>query len=206
MAKLIKSKTPSSNKNRWGTQWECFNDAQALTDYAYMLDVCAEPATTKCANFLSPWGFQYGSFKNALTVDWVQELRTIEHRFNTNVIAINPIQKASAIWCNPPFDDKFKFIELCTKAGKTIPATMLLPYERNTTWWRKYIEGKASRVFLPDGRYNFYETDGRTKKSGVNFASCFINFEPGYFNHTQYIDFNRGIAQGKPQLKLNFAA
>ena len=202
MAKLIKSKTSKSDKNRWATQWDCFNDAKALTGFSFMLDACAEKQTAKCANFISPYGFQHGAFKNALTVDWVHELAQIEAKFAKNVIAVRPSLRQSAIWCNPPFDNKFEFIELCRNAGKQVPVAMLLPYERNTAWWRKKIHNQASRVYLPDGRYNFYETDGKTKKSGVNFASCFIVFEPGYFEQTQYIDFYRGVSKRKKQLKL----
>ncbi len=202
MAILLKSKTAKSDKNRWATQHVCFNDAKALTGYAFMLDAAAEAATAKCANFISPYGFEHGAFKHALTIDWVQKLAQIEAKFAKNVIAVRPSLRPTAIWCNPPFDGKFDFVELCKEAGKYVPVVMLLPYERNTTWWRKRIHNQANRVFLPDGRYNFFEADGKTKKSGVNFASCFIVFEPGYMNQTQYIDFNRGIGTRKPQTKL----
>mgnify|MGYP003662213074 CR=1 FL=1 len=76
-----------------------------------------------------------------------------------------------------------------SKLGLTI--IMLLPFERTTGWWRDNINGKASRVYVPDGRYPFLETDGKTQKSNVNFASCFIEFSPRFFNITEYIDFER---------------
>lgn len=197
MTNLVNSRTTKATKNRWATTHYCFNDAKALTNFSFMLDAAAEEKTTKCSNYLSPHGFEYSSFKNALTVDWVDELYRIEAKFRNNVKAVKPSLKQVAIWCNPPFDSKIKFIDICAEVGKKVPVVMLIPYERNTAWWRNNVHNKASTVYLPDGRYNFYETDGKTKKTGVNFASCFVVFEPRFNCGTQYIDFTRGIGNKK---------
>ena len=184
MSILVKSKTNSSDKNRWATTWRCFNHASLLTGYAFMLDACAEQPTAKCANYIGPE-------ENAFNVDWVNRLSLIEQKV-TNLNVVRMPTKQSAIWCNPPFDNKFEFIEECQRYSNLgLTTVMLLPWERTTNWWRDLIKDKASRVFVPDGRYPFYETDGKTQKSGVNFASCFVEFSPGYFNQTQYIDFER---------------
>jgi phage N-6-adenine-methyltransferase len=149
-----------------------------------MLDACAEQATAKCANFISP-------DENAFNVDWVNRLSAIEQRASNLTATRTPV-KQSAVWCNPPFDNKFEFIEECNRYGQLgLTIVMLLPWERTSGWWRDLVKNKASRVFVPDGRYPFYETDGKTQKSGVNFASVFVEFAPGYFNQTQYIDFER---------------
>lgn len=184
MAILLKSNTPSTDKNRWATTWRCFNHAKLLTGYAFVLDVCAEQATTKCAHFISP-------HENAFHVDWVNRLSIIEQNARALTATRAPV-KNSAIWCNPPFDNKFAFIEECQRYSHLgLPIVMVLPWERTSGWWRDLIKNKASRVFVPDGRYPFYERDGKTQKPGVNFASSFVEFAPGHFNQTQYIDFER---------------
>lgn len=184
MAILVKSKSKAEDKNRWGTTWRCFNHASLLTGNSFLLDACAEEPTAKCANFISPE-------ENTFNVDWVNRLSTIEQKISKLDVTRVPT-KQSAIWCNPPFDNKFEFIEECyrySKLGLTI--TMLLPWERTTGWWRDLINNKASRVFVPDGRYPFFDIDGKTQKSGVNFASCFVEFSPRHFNITEYVDFVR---------------
>ncbi len=53
---------------------------------------------------------------------------------------------------------------------------MLLPYEPLSGWWIDYVDGYASMVYEPNGRYPFYEADGYTRKSGVNFGSVLLLF------------------------------
>ena len=48
---------------------------------------------------------------------------------------------------------------------------MLLPYEPLTTWWRRLLAEDVI-IYEPDGRYQFYERDGATRKSGANFWLC----------------------------------
>jgi len=184
MAILVKSTSKANEKNRWGTTWRCNNHAARLTGHAFLLDVCAEKETAKCANFISPE-------ENAFNVDWRLRLSQIEKNI-ANIETVRHPFKQSAMWCNPPFDNKFEFIEECyrySKLGATI--VMLLPWERTTGWWRDLINNKAARVFVPDGRYPFLDIDGKTQKSGVNFSSCFVEFSPRHFNITEYVDFVR---------------
>ncbi|GAL07884.1 hypothetical protein JCM19237_264 [Photobacterium aphoticum] len=98
-------------------------------------------------------------------------------------------------WCNPPFDRKQEFITHAhkqAKAGRS--GMMLLPYEAITGWWRRLVEGKANAVYIPDGRYHFYEIDGETERGGVNFGSVFVLFTPHFIKVTQRIDFERYFA------------
>ena len=53
MANLVKSKTPESDKNLWATTWECFADAKALYGREFIVDVCAEPETAKCYQYIA---------------------------------------------------------------------------------------------------------------------------------------------------------
>ncbi|GAB3528591.1 DNA N-6-adenine-methyltransferase [Photobacterium alginatilyticum] len=198
---LIKSNTAASDKNRWGTQWECFWDAQALYGRPFELDVAAEPETTKCAEFfVSPEWFS----RHRLSNYGLHGLETFRFNPNSKIVGFDALQCdwAPHWWCNPPFDKKPEFItKAVAEAKKGNPGMMLLPYEPLTGWWLQYVEGKAAAVYEPDGRYNFVEPDGETKKTGVNFGSVFVLFTPGYFPVTQRIRFKRGISD---ELTINF--
>ena len=163
MAHLVKSKTAAEDKNFWGTTWECLADAEHLFGKTFLIDVAAEPLTAKCKNFFT-------KEDNALLLDWPD-------RF----------------WCNPPFDLKGKFI---TKAkemqAKGRSGMMLLPYERQTEWWRRGVS-KGCIIYEPCGRYNFLERDGVTKKSGVNFGSALVCFPSFHLNESITVPFTRGI-------------
>jgi phage N-6-adenine-methyltransferase len=193
VAILVRSNTKSEEKNRWGTTWRCNNHAAHLTGHAFILDACAEKATAKCANFISPE-------EDSLNVDWANRLSNIE-RSISKIEAVRTPFRQSAVWCNPPFDNKVEFIDECYRYSKQgITSVMLLPFERTTGWWRDTISNKASRVFVPDGRYPFLDIDGVTQKSGVNFSSCFVEFSPRYFNITEYVDFVRSDLDKKVKL------
>jgi len=187
VAILLTSQTAQEEKGRWGTQWECFYDAAALTGYSFILDTCAEAPTAKCANFITPG-------EDALTVDWVRRAQEIVTRLN-NIPFTSPALKPVAGWCNMPFTQKPAFLSKCFESARGgFPIVALCPYERSTGWWREYVKGKATRVFIPNGRYNFLKVDGKTKKTGVNFLSCFVEFGIGAgFGETQFIDFKRGV-------------
>lgn len=167
MAILVKSTTESDNKNYWATNWFCFFDAERLYNKEFKLDVAAEYlpvrtvqdgvirndtiTTAKVNNFfMLPWA-------NALENEWINDW-----------------------YCNPPFDNKIEFLEKAVFESKVCGRSgmMLIPYEPLTDWWMSTVELYADTVYLPDGRYAFYERDGYTKKSGVNFGSCLVLFTP----------------------------
>lgn len=195
---LIHSTTPKNDKNRWATTWQCFEDAQSLYGREFLLDVCAEPATTKVNRFYT-------------SIEWL-ELRAgneqqrgigfCKEDFNPSAKIVGfdalALPWENDFWCNPPFDQKQQFIKkafLEAKSGKS--GMMLLPYEPATGWWHELINGKATAIYEPDGRYNFYDIDGVTKKTGVNFPCAFVLFTPHFTNHTPKIPFKRGLANGR---------
>ena len=49
---LVSSQTPDDSKNFWATSWAAFCDAETLYGREFAVDVCAEPATTKCRTFI----------------------------------------------------------------------------------------------------------------------------------------------------------
>lgn len=187
MAILVKSDTPSEEKDRWGTQWECFYDAQVVTGVTALLDVAAESQTAKCGNFISPQ-------EDSLKVDWLERFSSIAYIKRPTLEEVHIAWRQYGAWCNPPFTMKTFFLERAHKFAQLGLTTIcLVPYERTTNWWKHCVKGKADTVFVPDGRYNFLKVDGRTKKTGVNFPSCFVRYSPGHFEATQYVDFARGI-------------
>lgn len=192
MAILVKSSTAVSDKNRWATTHECFNDAQHLFGRPFTIDVCAEPATAKVnLFFVSPDFFRF--------TDWATQL--IQHEQN-KIAGVDALSQdwPDGWWCNPPFDHKQEFLAYGSKQAKAgRSGMMLLPHEPLTGWWRELVEDVATIVYTPDGRYPFYEVDGKTKKQGVNFGSSLILFTPHYIRRTEYVPFNRNIA--KQQIK-----
>ncbi|WP_318491858.1 DNA N-6-adenine-methyltransferase [Photobacterium leiognathi] len=185
MAHVVKSHTKSSDKNRWATTWEAFADAQYLYGRPFELDVCAEPATTKCKRyFVSPEYFEQ-SGKNS------------DELFRLGVVGVDALA-AKSVWpnhwfCNPPFDNKEAFILAAISASdRGHPGMMMLPYEPLTQWWQNLVDGNAAKIYEPNGRYNFYESDGVTKKTGVNFGCAFVLFDHGQ-RTTPRVKFKRGI-------------
>ncbi|MFB2865718.1 DNA N-6-adenine-methyltransferase [Aeromonas sp. MdU4] len=194
MAILIDSGTPASDKNFWATTWECFYDAQELYGRPFDCDVAAEPSTTKCSRY----------FTSHLLLD-----RLLDYRSREEVLAqIREAENERSVcigldslnlnwpehwWCNPPFDFKPEFI---TKArqqqanGK--PGMMLLPYEPLTTWWRRLLADEVI-IYEPNGRYQFYERDGKTRKNGANFGCALIAFPTMKVGPSPRIPFARGI-------------
>ena len=68
---------------------------------------------------------------------------------------------------------------------------MLLPYESLTNWWRDNL-AEGVIIYEPDGRYNFMERDGKTKKSGANFGSVLVSFPSQHIGQSPRIPFIRG--------------
>ncbi|WED23058.1 phage N-6-adenine-methyltransferase [Vibrio sp. JC009] len=202
MTILVQSATPASNKNRWATTWECFEDGKALYGREFKLDVCAEPETTKVNRFYTSleWLERHNGNHFARGEGFTAE----DFNPNAQIVGFDALRLPweNDFWCNPPFDGKQLFIKKAfheARAGNS--GLMLLPYEPATTWWRELVDGKATAVYEPDGRYNFLDIDGVTKKRGVNFPSAFVLWTPHYTHYTPKIPFKRGVSD---ELSINF--
>lgn len=165
-----KSQTEESKKDFWNTDWRALRDAQVLIGKPFVLDVCATDAgTAKAKTFITPQ-------QDALVTPWV---------------AGN-----GAIWCNPPFTMKPQFLtrayEQCRYFQREI--MVMLPFEPTTEWWRTYVSGQATAVFIPDGRYGYLDPETKMLIPGVNFVSAFILFTPLQMP-TQYVEFDRWIGK-----------
>lgn len=193
MAHLVKSNTEPSDKNRWATNWTAFNDAQMLFGRPFVIDACAEPVTAKVSRFI-------------IARDRFDELDQSLITLNSESVTFAQEQTIHAIdalesgwldgwWCNPPFDQKMAFICKAIKEDfNGHHGMMMLPYEPLTCWWQTYVDGFAAKIYEPDGRYNFYEADGQTKKTGVNFGSAFVLFDRDK-RTTPRERFKRGISK-----------
>lgn len=161
------SNTPDSKKDNWNTPWHAVKDAEALLGVRFALDACAcDKATAKAKRFISPE-------QDSLKTEW----------------------DTGPVWCNPPFSQKQAFLKRARRQSREhgVIVCMMLPYEPCTKWWREYVSGCASVVYVPDGRYNYCDPATKAEITGVNFASCFVVFTPMMLP-TQYVDFNRGIS------------
>ena len=189
MAHLVKSKTADGDKNFWATAWECFADAETLYGREFQIDVAAEPLTAKCRKYYGP-----AEFYDRVLVDpeFNRLAPDIEMPRCVGIDSLN-INWEDDWWCNPPFDLKEEFIAKAKQQQKRgISGMMLLPYERQTQWWRNGVS-QGCIIYEPDGRYNFLERDGEAKKSGVNFGSAFVLFPAFYVAESPTIQFKRGI-------------
>ena len=197
MAILVKSSTPSEDKNRLSTTWECFNDAKLVTGLTFVLDVAAEAPTAKCGNYITPE-------EDALSVNWGDRLAQV-HKNNLSLIATRSPVANVGLWCNPPFDLKLEFIQKAYDESRThgISICLLIPYEPLTIWWRCMIDGVARTVYEPRGRYRFYKPDGKTRMAGSNFGVCFVVFDGSFINHTNYVKFTpSALPIKKPSIDL----
>ena len=174
MAIINKSRTPDSEKNRWGTTQGCFLDACKLflkfTRKSFVIDVAAEPETAKCDKY-------YVSPNFVDIPNWLHSLNQNDHK---TIIGFDGLQCdwIDGFWCNPPFDLKQEFLKKAYEESlKGCRGIVLVPYEPLTDWWIENVEGKAALILEPDGRYAFTETDGVTVKRGVNFGSVFLLFD-----------------------------
>lgn len=191
MAHLVKTTTDERDANFWATSWEAFADAEALYGKEFQLDVCAEPQTSKCERYIG----------NPMLIDQLLDYRTrtdtrerMLGRTCIGLDALLPKMKWDADWwCNPPFDLKEEFIlKARTQQLAGRPGMMLLPYEPLTLWWRRLLE-RDCIIYEPDGRYQFYERDGETKKTGANFGSVLVVFPNTFIHESIRIPFKRGL-------------
>lgn len=166
-----KSTTDASKKDLWNTKWSAVSDASYLVG-DFSVDLASFEHAKKAPTCITPE-------MDSLTVNW-----------DENVV------EGTVAWCNPPFSRKFEFLAKAyqTSVEFNTPICVMIPCEVATKWWAEYVYGKASSVFIPDGRYDFVDNDTKEELKGVPFASCFVLFdgESGQFQ-TEYIHFKRGI-------------
>ena len=188
---LVSSQTPDDSKNFWATSWAAFCDAETLYGREFAVDVCAEPATTKCHTFIG----HPMLYEQTLDYRTGPEIRRLLRGLNCLALdtLMPSIQWPADWWCNPPFDLKLEYVAAARKAQRSgLNGMMLLPYEPLTIWWRDILEHDCI-VYEPDGRYQFYERDGVTQKNGSNFGSVLVGFPSYHLRDSIRIPYRRGI-------------
>lgn len=166
------SKTPAVHKDFWVTTPEAVQDASHLIGMPFGLDAAAgNSRVAKADIFITPEQDALDPFTL-----WTPP-------------------PGMATWCNPPFSKKQDFIIRAYESANIHKhvVCMMLPYEPVTRWWRTLVDGRATAVFVPEGRYHFLHPETLEPNKEVNFASAFIAFTP-MRTPTQYIQCVRGIA------------
>lgn len=166
-----KSKTDQTKKDLWNTKWAAVSDASHLVGN-FSIDLASFHHARKAPVCITPE-------MNSLSIDWA-----------------SVIPQDTVGWCNPPFSRKFEFLAKAYETAKQSGASVcvMIPCEVTTQWWMEYVYGKASKVFIPDGRYDFVDDDTKVELKGVPFASCFVLFDgDSGVRPTEYIHFVRGI-------------
>lgn len=168
MKNTIQTKTPTNLKDYWRTSDQAYRDACALIGIkCFDIDVAADAINSKCHDFLHEGD-------NSLSCDWFASI------------------ECTHAWCNPPFSRKVEFLQKAYEQRIGGLICMMLPYEPCTKWWRDNVDGKASIVYVPDGRYFFHHPETNKGMPGVNFASAFVVFT-SLAMPTQYVHFERGV-------------
>lgn len=160
----VNSKTPVNIKDCWRTNLKALLDATRLVGFPFRLDVAADEENSLCDEYFS-------AEDNALTKSWACD---------------------GAVWCNPPFSLKREFLEKAwiESIEHKIPVCVMIPFEPATKWWADYVMGRATVVFIPDGRYSYLHPETGEDIGSPNFASCFVVFTP-LDVPTQYVHFER---------------
>lgn len=202
MAILIDSGTPASDKNFWATTREAFSDAQVLYGRKFQCDVAAEPLTAKCANYFARPEMLDQLLDYRTTSKIREQMAAAESKgvICTGLDSLH-LPWPDHWWCNPPFDLKPEFIRHARKQQVFgHPGMMLLPYEPLAGWWRRLLANDVI-VYEPDGRYQFYERDGVTRKSGANFGCALVAFPTMKIGPSLRVPFERGIGRNPNQLE-----
>lgn len=167
MKNTIQTNTPLNIKDYWRTSDRAYRDACYLCGVDnFNVDVAADDGNKKCYAYISEQA-------DSLCIDWF----------------LGDFENA---WCNPPFSRKVEFLQKAYEQRIGGLICMILPYEPCTKWWRENIDGKATVVYVPDGRYNYCHPETGKTVQGVNFASAFVVFT-ALTMPTQYVQFVRGV-------------
>jgi len=124
MTEVLSRSLFTSAKQTWETPDDLFAELNA--EFAFTVDVCAEPETAKLPRF---WTAQ----DNALWQRWATE----------------------TCWMNPPYSEVDRWMARAveaSEAGATVVA--LVPSRTDTRWWHDYAM-KASEIRFLRGRLKF---------------------------------------------------
>jgi phage N-6-adenine-methyltransferase len=114
-----------SRRQDWSTPEKLFQSLHS--EFSFTVDVCAEPANTKCPQFFSPE-------QDGLRQDW-----------------------RGVCWMNPPYGRAIgawgKKAFQSSRKGATV--VCLLPARTDTRWWHDFVLPHAAEVRFLRGRVKF---------------------------------------------------
>jgi phage N-6-adenine-methyltransferase len=149
--------TPKNEQDCAQTPWWLFDAVQRKYSITFKLDVCANRATAKCAEYFS----LQERGENSLQRPWS---------------AMN--------WCNPPYSDIQPWVEKAAfEAGIGNTTVMLIP-DKPEVGWMRHARSKADTVVHMTSRIKFIRPNGepfldsKGKEQGPKFPVCLVFFTP----------------------------
>lgn len=96
---------------------------------------------------------------------------------------------ASRIWCNCPYSQQSRWIELCYEQAKLggVTIVMLVMAFNGEHVWHHCVFGKATKLIFIGGRISFVNPDTKKSQRGNRFGSIAIVYEEGKIDtgHTE---------------------
>lgn len=167
------SKTKEDAKDYWRTAPNAIYDAARLLGIKHFsIDAAAKDCDVAVCHYY---------------ISESEDAISVPNWFSYAPISLSPFPVA---WCNPPFSLKSKFLEKAFEQSQFGFVMMMLPFSPATKWWRDLITGKATAVFVPNGRYGFLNPDTGEYSPGAKFPTCFVLFSP-LKTTTAWVEFER---------------
>lgn len=144
----------SKASDEWSTPQPCFDALHR--EFAFVLDVAATAANTKCPQWYGPGGL----VEDALTVRWPTH---------------------GPLWMNPPYSRCREFIGKAARAAATGGLVVaLVPSRTDTRWWHDHVWDHNRHALRPGVDVRFVK--GRLTFGGAPasapFPSVVIVFRP----------------------------
>ena len=133
-----------SKTNEWTTPQTLFDELN--NEFNFTLDPCCTKENAKCKKF-------YTMAEDGLSQTWANEV----------------------VFMNPPYGREIgKWVEKAYNEHKknNITVVCLIPARTDTTYWHKYIFGKATEIRYIKGRLKFGES-----KNGAPFPSAIVVYK-----------------------------
>ena len=164
------SATPEEDRDKRQTPKSVFNRIQEIVNIPIIHDLAAEDHTAKCGSY---WTIEDDSFSKS----WIGEAGEIVETTK----ALN-----FAFWLNPPYSDPEPWLKKAVEEAKNgLFIVGLLPDDRSTGWYKKYIEDAAQFVYIPDKRISFEDKDNNPQRGNPK-GSIFPVWTPFSFQKTSY--------------------
>lgn len=143
---------PPQPPDRWRTGRPSPNDDQATPrdffamldrEFRFAIDVACTEKNKKCERFIT-------KEMDAFRVDWVR--------------VSGGMGPGWAAWCNPPYSDLDRWVQLCVDRASKMTVVMLVPADPSTGWWKRARMAGAEIRFVED-RLAFEDRNGKVWRS-----------------------------------------